>query len=73
MRRDVIAVGMRDKREWLSVPGIEPKSFVRQVNAPIVTNFDHGKFYPRNGADETGIRRIEPSTLEVEIWRRTEI
>jgi hypothetical protein len=41
--RDVIAVGMRDKREWLSLPGIEPKVFVWQVNAPIVTNFDHEK------------------------------
>ena len=56
MRRDVIAVGMRDKREWLSVPGIQPKVFLRQINAPVVANFDHKKFYPRNGARETGIR-----------------
>lgn len=56
MRRDVIAVCMRDKREWLSIPGIEPKVFVRQINAAVVTNFDHEKFYARNCAGETGIR-----------------
>lgn len=56
MRRDVIAVGMRDKREWLSFPRIEPKVFERQINAPFVTNFDHKKFYVRNCVGETGIR-----------------
>ena len=56
MRRDVIAVGMRDKRERLSIPGIEPKVFVRQINAAVVANFDHEKFYARNCAGDTGIR-----------------
>ena len=56
MRRDVIAVGMRDKREWLSLPRIEPKAFVRQINAALVTNFDHKKFYALNRTGETGIR-----------------
>jgi hypothetical protein len=46
VRRDVVAVGMRDKRERFSLPGIEPDTFVRQINAPVVANFDHGKFYP---------------------------
>ena len=45
MWRDVIAVGMGNKREWLSVPGIQPKVFMRQINASIVANFDHEKFY----------------------------
>ena len=56
MRRDVIAVGMGDKGEWLSVPRIEPKVFVRQINAAVVANFDHEKFYARNCTGETGIR-----------------
>ena len=47
---------MRDEREWLSIPRIEPKVFVRQVNAAVVTNFEHEKFYARNYAGETGIR-----------------
>jgi hypothetical protein len=56
MRRDVIAVGMRDKRKRLLIPGIEPNIFARQINTPVVANFDHGKFYLRNGGGETGIQ-----------------
>src|ERR1700730_10135149 len=69
MRRDVIAVRMRDKREWLSVPRVEPKVVVRQIDAAVVTNFDHEKFYVRNCAGETGIRWIERSALGVKKWR----
>ena len=43
MRRDVIAVGMRNKRKRLPVPGIKPKFFVRQIYATVVTNVDHAK------------------------------
>jgi hypothetical protein len=56
MRCDVIAMSMGDEREWLWIPGIEPKIFVRKINTAIVTNFDHRKFYARNCAGETGIR-----------------
>jgi hypothetical protein len=56
MRRDVIAVGMRNKREGLSIPWVEPKVFLWQINATFITNFDHQKFYPRNWVSETGIR-----------------
>lgn len=55
MGRDVIAVSMRDKREWFSIPGIEPEIFIRQINAAVVTNVDHREFYARNYAGETGI------------------
>ena len=61
MGRDVIAVSMRNKRKWLSIPGIKPKIFLGQINAAVVTNFDHEKFYARNSAGETGIRLIERS------------
>ena len=56
MRRDVITVRMRDECKWLSIPGIEPKIFERQIDAAIVTNFDHEKFYARKRAGETEIR-----------------
>jgi hypothetical protein len=60
MRRDVIAVGMRNKRERLSIPGIKPKVFVRQKHAAVVTNVDHKKFYARNCTGET---RFESTQL----------
>jgi hypothetical protein len=43
MSGDVIAVGMGNERERLSVPGIEPKIFVWQINAALVTDLDHAK------------------------------
>src|SRR5947207_3468479 len=54
MRRDVIAVRVGNKRERLSIPGIKPDLFVRQIYAAVVTNVDHKKFYARNGPGETG-------------------
>jgi|ERR1044071_7423804 hypothetical protein len=54
MRRDVIAVGMRNKREGLWVSGIKPKLFVRQKHPAVVTNVDHAKFYAQTCAGEAG-------------------
>ena len=41
MRRDVVAVGVGNEREWLRIPRIEPDLFVGQINAALVTNFNH--------------------------------
>ena len=38
---DVIAVRVRDERERLSLPWIEPKIFVRQINAALVADLNH--------------------------------
>ncbi|MEY2548112.1 MAG: hypothetical protein QOD64_694 [Verrucomicrobiota bacterium] len=43
MRRDVIAMGMRNKRERLRVPRVEPDVFLRQINAAVVSHFYHGR------------------------------
>ena len=41
MQRDVVAVCVRDKREGLWLPGIEPQVLLRQINSALITNFDH--------------------------------
>src|SRR5205809_8119851 len=56
MRRDVIAVGVRDKRKGFPVPRVEPKILARQEDTAVVTHVDHQKLYLRNRRGETGIR-----------------
>src|SRR6266403_5825826 len=41
VRRNVVAVRVRNKSETLCVPRIQPKVLFRQVNAALVTNFNH--------------------------------
>ena len=41
MRRDMIAVRVRDEGKRLRIPGVEPDVFVRQINAAFVSHFDH--------------------------------
>jgi len=41
MGPDVIAVGMRNEREFFCVRGIEPKILPWQKNAALVKNVDH--------------------------------
>ena len=41
MRRDMIAVGVRDKGERFRIPGIEPDVFVRQVEPAFVLHPNH--------------------------------
>ena len=45
VRRDVIAVRVRNKRKRLCVPRIEPQILLRQKNAALISNFDHAGFY----------------------------
>ena len=47
---DVIAVRVRDERERLSFPWIEPKIFVRQINAALVTDLNHERKITRKTA-----------------------
>jgi hypothetical protein len=53
MRRDVVAVRVRNERETFGVPRIEPEILLRQVNASLVANFDHAKNYFRIRASST--------------------
>jgi len=41
MRRDVIAMGVRNKSETFRVPRIEPEIVHGQINAALVSDFDH--------------------------------
>ena len=41
MRRDVIAVRVRDKGERFRLPRVEPEIRLRQINAALITHFDH--------------------------------
>src|SRR6266576_6828067 len=47
VRRDVIAVGVRDEREPFRIPRVEPQILRRQINAALVTNLDHARNLPR--------------------------
>ncbi len=42
VRRDMVAVRMRDEGERLRLPWIKPDVFVRQINAPLVLHRKHG-------------------------------
>src|SRR5436189_3131863 len=64
MRRDVIAVGVGDKRQLFPVPRLEPKIPARQEDTAIVTHVDHQKLYLRNGSGETGIRAKSMEPVE---------
>ena len=41
MRRDVIAMGVRNESEILGFPRVEPEILLRQKNATLVSNIDH--------------------------------
>src|SRR5437899_6467117 len=41
MRRDVIAMGVRNKSEIFGLPGIEPETLLRQKNTALVSDIDH--------------------------------
>src|ERR1700720_825981 len=41
VRRDVIAVCVRDKGEALRLPGIEPQVVDREIHSVVVAYFDH--------------------------------
>jgi hypothetical protein len=41
VRRDVVAVGMRNESERFWLPGVEPDVFVRQVNPAFVLHPNH--------------------------------
>jgi len=43
----VVAVRMRDESEMFRVPGVEPQVVRGQINAALITNFDHNKNYAR--------------------------
>ena len=43
VRRNVVAVRVRNESETLPVPGVEPQIVRGQINAPLITNFDHNK------------------------------
>ena len=45
VRRDVIAVRVRNKSEPLRLPRIEPQVVRRQINAVVVADFDHRQIY----------------------------
>src|SRR2546423_15039958 len=50
MRRDVIAVRVRNKSEALRFPRIEPKVVRREINSVVVADFDHPKIYAMRSA-----------------------
>ena len=53
VRRDVVAVRVRDESKRLRVRRIEPDAFVRQINAPLVSDRNHGgKLAASHGARE---------------------
>ena len=45
VRRDVVAMRVRNERETFCVPWIQPEILLRQVNAALVANFDHAENY----------------------------
>jgi len=45
MRRNVVAVRVRNKGEVLCIPGVEPEILLRQINTALITNVDHPEIY----------------------------
>jgi len=45
VRRNVIAMGMRNEGEPLRIPGIKPQIQFGQINTARVSNVDHDKIY----------------------------
>jgi len=41
VRRYVVAMRVRNEREALCVPWVQPQILLRQINAAFVTNFNH--------------------------------
>src|SRR5689334_15680457 len=58
VRRDMIAVRMRDEGEPLWIPRIEPQILRRQINAPFVSNFNHLLTYARKPRPPNPCSRI---------------
>ena len=57
VRRDVVAVRVRDEGKRLRIPGIEPDAFVRQEDAAFVLDLNHrGQLAGRNGSRELRVR-----------------
>jgi hypothetical protein len=46
MRRDVIAVRVRNEGEALCVPRVEPQILVGQIETALIPNMDHAKNLP---------------------------
>ena len=45
MRRDVVAMGMRNKRERFRIPGIQPEVVLGQINSTLVSDLNHIVIY----------------------------
>ena len=45
MRRNVVAVRVRNEGEALCIPGVEPEILLWQINAAVKTNVDHHEIY----------------------------
>ena len=45
MRRDVVTVRVGNERKRFCVPWVEPEILLRQINTPLVANFDHSENY----------------------------
>src|SRR5215472_14000239 len=45
VRRNVVAMRVRNERESFCVPWVEPKILLRQVNPAVIANFDHAENY----------------------------
>ena len=69
MRRDMVAVGMRDEREWFRIPRVEPDILFRQKNTALVTDLNHASNLRRVFAGENyaAYGRI---ILATRFWRR---
>ena len=50
VRRDVIAMRVRNEREILGLPRVEPEILLRQEHAAFISDIDHAEIYPRISA-----------------------
>jgi len=55
MRRNVVAVPMRNKSAAFCIPRVEPQILLRQINPALITNANHG--------ENLGAKRGEPNLL----------
>ena len=47
VRRNVVAVRVRNESEMFRIPRVEPQVVRGQINAALITNFEHNKNYAR--------------------------
>ena len=45
VRRDVVAVRVRNERETFCIPWVQPEILLRQIDTALVANFDHSENY----------------------------